>query len=217
MTKYIVFVEGKADAAFLRDCLLYLFENKSIRVEKDESKDKILLTENTEIKINVVEGFAAQNLKTRIETASKKGIKTMVVLDADSQKKDHKFGGYERRINYLNHFKKENNIEFDVFLFPNNQEDGDLETLLLQIAHPEKYKPYFDCYEKYIHCLQTIADEQFSNELFEDKNKIYSYMRAYYGMQNAKEENRKYTPEFWNFTHKAILPFFDFIKKMIVL
>lgn len=212
--KHVFFVEGKADAAFVRDCLFYVYRKQNLKVEKDAAKEKIITAQGIEIKIVVAEGFAAKSLKTRIKAESTKGKKIVVIIDADNSIKDSKFGGFEKRTEYLNWFKNEYGVNFQAFLFPDNKNDGDLETLLMKIADKDKYAEFEICYRKYINCLKQIAAEELSKELFEPKNIIFSYFRTHYGMKKAKEENRIYTTELWNFEHENIQSFFRFLKQL---
>ena len=66
--------------------------------------------------------------------------------------------------------------------------------MLLEIINEEKYNPTFECYEQYVACTKEIKTN-FSEELLENKMRIFNYFRTYFGMEKAKEENRTFKPE----------------------
>jgi hypothetical protein len=115
---------------------------------------------------------------------------------------------------YLNKVKSDKKIDFDIFLFPNNKDDGDLETLLLRITK-EPYNVADKCYENYIKCCEQISEKSFANELREDKSKVFNYFRTYYGMKSAKEENRCYESKDWNFNNQELSSLEKFLKNII--
>jgi hypothetical protein len=127
----------------------------------------------------------------------------VIIQDADNHNKDKKSGGVINRMKYLNKVKSDKKIDFDTFLFPNNKDDGDLETLLLRIAN-EPYNISDKCYENYIKCCEQISEKSFANELREDKSKVFNYFRTYYGMKSAKEENRRYESKYWDFNNNEL-------------
>ncbi len=72
---------------------------------------------------------------------------------------------------------KEKGINFpreQIFLFPNNQDDGDLETLLLKIA---KHEEFIDCFESYLDCIKK--QEHYKPIKKIRKNMLYSYLEAF--------------------------------------
>ncbi|GAA8777460.1 hypothetical protein DUHN19_00850 [Helicobacter pylori] len=59
------------------------------------------------------------------------------------------------------------------FLFPNNQDDGDLEDLLLKIA---KHKEFINCFESYLDCIKK--KEHYKPIKNIRKNMLYAYLEA---------------------------------------
>jgi len=215
MEKYLIFVEGKADATFIRDYLIYL--NNSLDLLKDNQKEKELRNKTSFIKIVVAGGYTAiqKHLKIRFEEITDFNYKILVIQDADNPEKNPDNGGIALRLKYLEGIKKELKIYFETFLFPNNETDGDLETLLLKIVNKEQFKKSFDCYKKYVDCSKLIAPIEHSNELLEDKNVVFNYFRTYYGMDNAKEEKRIFTDEYWSFSSEQLEPLKLFLTNII--
>ncbi len=203
MQKYLILVEGKADAPFVRDYLKFL--DKNLSIEQNEPKEKVLKNTESSIKIEVIGGY------TKIEKHSQKltryidqGYKILVIQNADNSHKNHR--GNKERTKYLENIKKELEIDFEIFLFPNNKSEGDLETLLLEIANQEKYNPAFECYKKYAACAKEI-EADFSEELVQNKMRIFNYFRTYFGMEQAKEENRTFKPEYWELSSDKLKSF----------
>ncbi|MEA3452219.1 MAG: DUF3226 domain-containing protein [Bacteroidota bacterium] len=215
MEKYIIFVEGKADATFIRDYLVFL--NKNLAISKNNQKEKELQDTENFIRIIVAGGYTAikKSLKTKFEEIQDFKYKILVIQDADNSNTDPNNGGTELRIKYLEEIKKELKVNFKIFLFPNNENDGDLETLLLKIVNREKFNPAFDCYKKYADCTKEIGSNEFSKELLEDKRLVFNYFRTYYGMEMAREEKRIFTTEYWRLTSKKLEPLKKFLNNII--
>jgi len=213
MKKYLIFVEGKADIVFIRDYLLFLYENLSIEI--DNQKEKQLKSDKLLIKIIVSGGYSTikKKLQTRLTEIKDFNYKILIIQDADNPQKQD--GGVENRTIYLNNIKTELKTDFDIFLFPNNQNDGDLETLLLQIVKREQFDKSHSCYKQYALCSRKIAQEEHYNELLEDKHIIFNYFRAFWGMKDAKEENRVFSPDFWEFEHTSLVELKKVIDKFI--
>lgn len=217
MSKILIIVEGIADVVFLRDYIKFLKSGCTID-EKELNKKKYIdinISENIEIKILVGGGYTAiENLPPKIKEYTDQGYKISIIQDADNPKKEN--GGVENRIKYLEDIKNKKSINFSIFLFPNNKDDGDLETLLLRITNKTKYDIADECYEKYIECTSKFSNKEFDDELREDKSRVFNYFRTYYGMDKAKEQNRYYEKDYWDFNHKDLEPLKDYINSNII-
>lgn len=109
------------------------------------------------------------NLRNKLIETTLEGGQNVIIFDADSPSKN---GGCKYRHDSIMHYLKENAIEADIFLFPNNQDDGDFETLLMNIVQRDKHALFFDCYEDYEKCL---GGEYEHPNL---KGKIFTYVSA---------------------------------------
>ncbi|MEA2028382.1 MAG: hypothetical protein U9N49_05355, partial [Campylobacterota bacterium] len=49
-----------------------------------------------------------------------------------------------------------------------------------------------------------VISTSVASELAKDKSKIFNYFRAYYGIQSAKEVERVYEQDYWDFTSNAL-------------
>lgn len=216
MEKYLIFVEGKADVVFIRDFLIFYRNDFEAKLKTRNSKYIDCFIEGENITIKIVEGGGytkIEKAKTMFETHINEGYKILIIQDADNPQKQN--GGVIDRMKYLNNVGENLNILFDVFLFPDNENDGDLETLLLDIVKNEKFDQSFDCYKKYADCSKLIAPIEHSNELLLDKNVVFNYFRTFLGMAKAKEENRVFTSEYWDFENPKLDALNAFLKKII--
>jgi hypothetical protein len=98
------------------------------------------------------------------------------------------------------------------FLLPNNQDDGDIETLLERIICPEN-QIIFDCWRDFENCLlpnKTTSTDSGRFTLPARKTKIYAYLETLVGETDSEKEkikdpNRNYrNPKHWDLNHPAL-------------
>lgn len=135
------------------------------------------------------------------ETADQ-GLKNIVIFDADTDCND---GGFKTRKEELLKKKEDFAIEFDLFLFPNNKEDGDFETLLEKCINI-KHQCLLDCFHKFEGCVSSHRDEK-GECLYVAPNRkamMYTYVES---MKKSNKETEKFhkdkdyffdNPEYWN-------------------
>lgn len=217
MFKYLLIVEGIADIIFFRDYLKFLYIDLEV-LEKKEEKEQVLKSENLEIIILKSEGYTSlSKIKTRIQENIDDDYTVLVIQDADDAGKDKLNGGVKLREKYLEKEKTKLKISFSIFLFPNHKDDGDLETLLLRITQDDKYKPFDNCHTKYIDCLENFLKEETIKDFRKEKNYIYTYLSLYEGHRFAKERDRSYGIDYWNFESDALIPLKNFFETHIVI
>jgi hypothetical protein len=118
----------------------------------------------------------ASNIQT-IQKAQEEGIDIIVIVDADTLAKDW---GYEKRKNQIEKGMHNNNISFSYFVYPNNQDDGDVETLMEAAALHAPNQIFFDCYTDYETCLKSKKDSN-GESIYNVpclKGKMYAYAEA---------------------------------------
>ncbi len=147
----LIFVEGPSDRFFLEVYLLYLyfqerFPIKNFKVQNVDGKD---------------------NLSKRLLEIEKYD-KTLIIFDVDKDYESNK----EKILKIVSE-SKQTISEEQIFLFPNNQDDGDLETLLLEIA---KHKEFINCFEGYLDCIKKTEHYKPIKNI--RKNKWYAYLEA---------------------------------------
>lgn len=196
-----IFVEGIADIKFLKD---YISQQYNVQLEKDD----IIETKGwTNIKSEGKDGEVIRNQMTRNTDFG--GI-NLLIFDADNN--------FELRLQELEEYKQIMKLEFEIFLWPNHSDSGDLETVLENIINPNN-SSIFDCWADYEICLQTISIEGRSKPLTipARKTKIYGYLEALLGesysqKKKINEGNRNYTQnEFWNLKSDYLDPLKSFL------
>ncbi|WRE85886.1 hypothetical protein KVC55_01855 [Helicobacter pylori] len=156
----LIFVEGPSDKVFL-EVYLYFLEDipiKNFKVQNIKGKD---------------------NLSKRL-LEIKKYDKTLIIFDADKDYESNK-----KEILKVVSKTKQTISEEQIFLFPNNQDDGDLETLLLEIA---KYDEFLKCFEGYLECIKN--KEHYKPIKNIRKNMLYAYLEAL-GLENLTKTDGK--------------------------
>lgn len=114
--------------------------------------------------------------------------KILIIFDADKDYESNK-----KEILKIVSESKQTISEEQIFLFPNNQDDGDLETLLLEIA---KHKEFINCFEGYLDCIKKTEHCKPIKNI--RKNKLYAYLEALglekffqYTWDTEKKNNKK--------------------------
>ncbi|EJB38052.1 DUF3226 domain-containing protein [Helicobacter pylori] len=148
----LIFVEGPSDKVFL-EVYLYFLEDipiKNFKVRSTNGKD---------------------NLSSKLLLETEKYDKTLIIFDADKN--------YESNKKEILSKTQQKITEEQIFLFPNNQDDGDLETLLLEIA---KHKEIIQCFKRYLKCIECkyIGIKE-HHELIKNirKNMLYACLEVF--------------------------------------
>lgn len=137
--------------------------------------------------------------------------KNLIIFDADADPA-------QRKSDILA-WKQKYDIDFDLFLFPNNSDPGVVETLLEGVINPDN-QCVIDCWHEYERNLekQQIAWKTPTQPTCpSEKSKIYGYLEALVGTtksekEKIKDNNRDFTiPEHWDLNANAILPLKEFL------
>ncbi len=201
-----IFVEGIADIKFLKDYISYLYNIKLTDEDLIDSKGW------TKIESQNSEGEAIRN--TMQHNSDNDGT-NLLIFDADEN--------YQERYDKISEWKEKLNLEFDIFLWPNDSETGDLEVTLENIINKNN-APIFDCWSNYEDCLtsKTITGREKPLTVPARKTKIYGYLEALLGESKSqkkliKELNRDYKKtEFWNLDSEYLNPLKEFLDKYFI-
>lgn len=184
--KYLILVEGKADKKFIEDYIKHNYNN---------------INENIKIEINNGNSFN----KTKIINIKKyidDNYKLIVIFDADND--------INKSIdNIKTNLKNYNLDDKDIFLFPNNKDNGALEDILINIA---VRKEIINCFDNYIECIKLLENINIPI----DKSKIYAYLDSIkgYDKNKIKEEERDYTnKEIWDISNDFLNPLKEFFNQ----
>ncbi|GAA9021360.1 hypothetical protein Taitung201_02390 [Helicobacter pylori] len=163
--KILIYTEGKSDRNFLGWYLNFLKYEDHFDMFDIEGKDKLILGEFPEIIEKI--------LKNKHQTYKQ----VCIIFDADKKESQEIDAGFDNKLKHICKELKEKGIDFpreQIFLFPNNQVDGDLEDLLLEIA---KHKEFINCFESYLDCIKK--KEHYKPIKNIRKNMLYAYLEAF--------------------------------------
>jgi hypothetical protein len=197
---YKIFCEGKLDESFLRALVLYL--------NKDVPPNSFVITKGW-TNLNLLENEFKKNTDN--------GGKNLVIFDADGEANN---GGFKTRKAEILSKKESLHIEFDLFLFPNNEDDGMIENLLETIISPT-HNCLMDCFDKYIDCILANSGKNgisYTSPGLEDK--LYAYIDSFAMSKTKKEQIKKYNYFFedinyWNLNHDYLIPLKAFLSERI--
>lgn len=180
----LIFVEGNTDKDFIECYLNFLGINNRYKVIDSEGKDK---------------------LKTsKLDMAIPKSIK--IIFDADNNLKDSKENIEKQLEDIEKETKKEIKSKCEIFLFPNNQDKGNLETLIENIA---KEQCILKCFDNYQECISKLNN--INIKLPPKKTKVFAYLNCF-GLKNGVQEF-KLNDDILNLNSSYITPLKDFLLK----
>lgn len=205
--RFRILVEGDADKKFLSDYYHHLFQERvpqySINHTGDLKGDKTGGYKKLSDEINIRE--------MRINTDQ--GGVNLVIFDADKD--------IETRRKELETIREQYHVEFELFLLPNNQDNGELEDLLENIINPNN-RPIMDCWEDYEkELVQLDIPDRTPPPLTTPakKTKIYGYLEALLSRSQKdliKEVNRNYENTLhWNLDAEYLEPLKEFLNDNI--
>lgn len=198
-----IFVEGIADERFISQLIEHIFGEK---VEKNT----IEVTGGWNSLIAPSKEVAYLNSMRK--NSANEGV-NLVIFDADENPE-------QRRIDILK-WKTKHNVDFELFLFPDNSSAGELEDLLERIINRDN-RPVMDCWAGYENSLsKVVLPWRNGNPLTvpAKKTKIYAYLEVLLGISKSqkeliKEKNREYHNEnHWNLKADELKLLRDFLIK----
>lgn len=105
------------------------------------------------------------------------GDQILILIDADTVAKGY---GFVKRKADIENDMQTLEISFPYFIYPNNQDDGEVETLMESVARRDLHPVFFDCFEDYERCVSGAKDK-YGNPLYNTPNlkgKLHTYMNA---------------------------------------
>ncbi len=217
--KTLIYTEGKSDKNFLSWCLDVWedeahFDQAHFDIIHVEGKDKLFS-----------DGFR-KRIENILKNEHQAYRQVCIIFDADIKKENQESdAGFDNKLKYIREKFKEKGIDFpkeQIFLFPNNLDDGDLETLLLKIA---KHDEFLKCFEGYLECIKS--KEHYKPIKNIRKSKWYAYLEAF-GLENLTkidifdneskiknkhEENYRRLKEVIDFNSKSLVPLKNFLER----
>ncbi|QQW81850.1 DUF3226 domain-containing protein [Helicobacter pylori] len=211
--KTLIYTEGKSDKNFLSWYLDVWKNEDHFDIIHVEGKDKLFSDEFCE------------RIKNILKNKNQEYRRVCIIFDADIKKENKESdAGFDNKLKYIREKFKEKGIDFpkeQIFLFPNNQDDGDLETLLLEIA---KHDEFLKCFEGYLECIKSKKHYEPIKNI--RKNMLYAYLEVL-GLENLTkidifdnegkiknkyEENYRRLKEAIDFNSESLIPLKNFLE-----
>ncbi|WP_120890929.1 DUF3226 domain-containing protein [Helicobacter pylori] len=216
--KTLIYTEGKSDKNFLSWCLDVWknedhFDQAHFDIIYVEGKDKLFSDE------------FCKRIENILKNKNQEYRQVCIIFDADIKKENQESdAGFDNKLKHIREKFKEKGIDFpkeQIFLFPNNQDNGDLETLLLEIA---KHDEFLKCFEGYLECIKS--KEHYKPIKNIRKTKWYAYLEAL-GLENLTkidifdneskiknkhEENYRKLKEMVDFNSESLIPLKIFLE-----
>lgn len=194
--KVRIICEGYADKRLLRDFISAYY---NIELSEDELKANNL--------IRHIENWKNITKEKVSITKANSSYRTLIFLDADDEATKEKNGLKETKNFVKTLMKTWDWKEYDVFVFPNNQNElGTIEDLFENIINDEN-KEIFACWTEYEKCIQSFSKYKIPAK----KSKIFTYKECLnsLGNYNFKDTN------LWDLNSSYLNPLKQFLDKNI--
>lgn len=145
--------------------------------------------------MNGVANLFSESILNLIRQAKEDGDNVLVIVDADFHDKGW---GFSSRLKDIYDNMEKHEVEFPVFIYPNNHDDGDIETLMESLARKDIHKDWWDCFEDYEMCVGGAKDENGNPKynLPNRKAKLHTYISS---QQLSKRQRDRLGTGFWLF------------------
>ena len=207
MKNFSIFVEGDGDVRFIKHYLKFLSLEDPLLILPENWQENIQKIDGWNT-LDSSKGEAHRNLMLR---TTRNGGVNLVIFDADTN-------ADARRIN-LEQIKNKYNLNFEIFLFPNNHDEGALEELLEKLINPQN-QCVLDCwklYEAELSQQQIVWKKPTTPTTPSSKSKIYAYLEALVGTSRSeknkiKDPNRDFlNTDHWNLKSNSVKNLKDFL------
>lgn len=164
--------------------------------------------------MNGIGNLFKETITNQISLAQENGEQVIVLADADTKAKGY---GYAKRKAEIDKGMTAHALSFPYFLYPDNQNDGDVEVLMEKATRHDLHSTFFDCFEDYENCVSGVKDESGEPKynVPDLKGKLHTYMSAQklpsklrdrFGSDDWLFDNKDY----WNMDVEALQPLKDF-------
>lgn len=122
----------------------------------------------------------------QISQAQASGEQALILIDADTIAKGF---GFAKRKEDMDKNMKMLKLSVPYFIYPNNKDDGEVESLMESAARRDLHPVFFDCFEDYEKCVSGVKDTS-GQPLYNTPNlkgKLHTYINA----QKLNNKSRK--------------------------
>ena len=219
--KINVFVEGYEDQELVAALLVKLGKIGSWQ-EAGKAFSGVTVGDN-QISLNPTEGWTklvGGNLFPELQQSLQEGVLNLVIYDAD--RPGGQQGGHTYRRNKLLQMKSDNHLSFELFLLPDDGQDGQLEDLLNDLI-PVSNRQVTNCFSAYEACVRGLqAPTGQPYRLPVNKSRIFAYLEVLplTPAEERKLEKRRSAklfdnPSYWDLDAAEIQPLRDFLNQHI--
>lgn len=152
----------------------------------------------------------------RMKQAQDAGDNVLVLVDADYPSKGW---GHNKRHDDIEDRKTKLSLSFQLFIYPNNSDDGDVEILMESLVRKDLHKDWWDRFEDYEKCIQGAKDAENKPKynLPNRKAKLHTYISS---QQLSNRQRKKIGAGFWlfddsnywDFTRKELSPLLEYFQ-----
>ena len=205
MKRFLIIVEGEADKKFFENYYHHLFNEKAPKGS--------IMHPGKDDETGGYQKIRSEDAINHIRENTYFGGVNLVIFDADEDP--------ETRRKELLAIKDEFDVEFELFLLPNNKDAGELEDMLEQIINPNN-QPVMDCWQTYENELEKVRIPTKTPPTLTipaKKTKIYAYLETLLGKSRSqkkliKDANRNYeNTQHWNLDTEYLEPLKEFLNK----
>lgn len=175
-----------------------------------------IFVEGSSDKIFLENLFLYHNIKAIIEITGGKGnLKNMpklekysdpvIIFDADNDYNAAK----NNIINQINNINI--NISPCIYLFPDNENTGTLENLLMEISY---YPQIHNCFNSYKQCISNLVN--INNQNFKGvnpKSQLFAYLEAF-GFKHINSNREIVYENIFDFNHEKVLKLINFLNSI---
>lgn len=207
MKRFLIIVEGDADKKFFLDYFHHLFGEQA-------PKDSIIHSGRDNDTTGGYTKLKSEEALQAMRKNTNQGGVNLVIFDADEDA--------ETRRKELLAIKDEYDVDFKLFLLPNDKDAGALEDLLERIINPNN-QPVMDCWQTYEGELEKVRIPTKTPPTLTipaKKTKIYAYLETLLGKSRSqkkliKDANRNYeNTQHWNLDAEYLEPLKEFLKRI---
>lgn len=152
-----------------------------------------------------------KNLSTKMQQNLLEGDHVAILFDADTLANG---GGFAVRLEAIKKVLADMQIpETDIFLWPNNAEDSDFETMLEHVVCIENHQLFFDCFQDYENCVSKKYNTP------NRKGKFHTFITAQKNL-NKNQRDRIGSGDWlfedsslWDLDNNYLQPLKEFLRK----
>jgi hypothetical protein len=176
--KLKIYCEGITDQVFISD---FIQVNYGFEMQREiTSKKKLIIDAKTgTFDLEIIDVGGCTKLSdalyvNQLIDSTDEGYQNLVIFDADYKGIVNGNKGYASCKQKLDNIITSKEISFDYFIWPNNNDDGEIETLLNDLI-PDNKQNIFNCIDSHQSCLASLGHDNLKVADLKDKIGYYLY------------------------------------------